>query len=94
MNFDIGYIIAGVDLFVGIIILILLSITTQRLKGSTLFWTSLLFLITGIIYVVHALVEVGGYGEGLYAVTGLIATLLLAFTMVIIDITTRLLGVK
>ena len=94
MNFDIGYIIGTVDLIVGIIILILLSITTQRLKGSTLFWTSVLFLITAIIYVVHALVELSGLGEGLYAVTGLIATLMLAFTMVIIDITTKLLGVK
>lgn len=94
MALDVGYVIAGIDLVVGLVILVLASITAKRLKGSTLYWTAALFLITGILFVVHAFVEVAGLGEGLYSVTALVATLLLAFTMVIIDITISMLGVK
>jgi hypothetical protein len=94
MEFDVGYVIAGIDLVVGLVILYLASITAHRLKGSTLYWTAVLFLITGVLFVVHAAVELAGLGEGLYGVTALVATLMLAFTMVIIDITISMLGVK
>lgn len=94
MTLDVGYVVAGIDLLVGIIIVILASTAAVRLKGSTLFWSSALLLGTGILFVAHAGVEVFGLGEELYVVTALVATLLLAFTMVIIDITTKMLIVK
>lgn len=90
---DIGYIIAFVDLMVGVAVLYLGTVAARRLTGSTLFWSALLFLLTGVFFVVHAGVEVAGFGEELYALTALVATLFLLFTMVVIDITVGLLGV-
>lgn len=94
MALEVGIIIAGIDLVIGITILILAGITAQRTRGSALYWASALLLVTGLVYVAHAAVEVSGLGEGLYGVTALIATILLAFTLVMIDITTQMLGVK
>jgi hypothetical protein len=73
-------------------VVILAGISRSRLGGGVLSWTAALFLVCGVFYVVHAGVEVAGLGEELYAITALVATLLLAFCMVIIDITTKMLG--
>ncbi|MEE8168336.1 MAG: hypothetical protein V3T58_05645 [Candidatus Hydrothermarchaeales archaeon] len=89
---NIEYLIAGIGLVVGVITVILASITAKKLKGGTLYWSSLLLLVTGLVFVVHAGIEVAGLGRELYAVTSLVATLLLGFTLVIIDITTQKLG--
>ena len=91
---DIGYVIATIDLLVGIVVLYLASVSARRLKGSALYWSSVLFMLTGVFYVVHAGVEIFGFGEELYAVTALVATLFLFFTMIIVDITTSLLGAR
>jgi hypothetical protein len=61
----------------------------KKFKGGNLFWVSLLFLGTGFAYVVHAASEVLGLGRVMYAATGFVVTLFLAFTLVIIDITTQ-----
>ena len=89
---DIGYLIAFIDLVVGVVILYLGGVAARRLRGSTFYWSSVLYLLTGAFFVVHAGVELAGLGEGLYAVTALVATLFLFFTMVIVDITVGLLG--
>lgn len=98
MELNVGTVIAGIDLVVGIVIVflyvkILGSLTRKQLKGSTMYWASTLLFLTAFIYVIHAGVEVAGLGEGLYAVTGLVATILLGFTLVVIDIITQMLGV-
>ncbi|SNQ58983.1 hypothetical protein [Candidatus Methanoperedens nitratireducens] len=98
MELNAGTVIAGIDLVVGIVIVflyvkILGSLTRKQLKGSTMYWASTLLFLTAFIYVIHAGVEVAGLGEGLYAVTGLVATILLGFTLVVIDIITQMLGV-
>lgn len=90
---EIGYIIAIIDLLVGAVVLYFGTVAARRLRGSTLFWSALLFLLTGVFFVVHAGVEVAGFGEEMYAVTALVATLFLLFTMVVVDITIGLLGV-
>jgi hypothetical protein len=97
--FDIGPIIIGINFIVGLVILALASIAAKRLAGSTLFWVSLLFLITGALFVTHASVEfftIGGEEgfEALYGITALVATIVLAFSLIIIDITTKMLGVR
>ncbi len=94
MEFEIGYVIAGIDLVIGIAIFILAGISAKRLKGGTLYWSAAFFFLTGIIFVIRAAIEVLELGDLLYATSALLMTLLLAFTMVMIDITTRMLGVK
>jgi hypothetical protein len=91
---EIGVIIAGIDLIIGISIMILAGISAKRLKGGTLYWSAAFFFLTGVIFVVRAAIEVLELGSLLYAITGLLMTVILAFTMVIIDITTKMLGVK
>ncbi len=91
---EVGEVVAIVDLIVGVMVIILGTMAYQNLKGGVLAWAPLFLTVTGIVYVVHAGTEVLGYGEGLYAVTGLVATLVLAFTMIIFGITLKLLGVK
>lgn len=91
---DIGYIISGVNLIVGVFILIMTLVIAHRLKGSILQWCAWLFLVTGLLFATHAWIGVTGLSEDLYALTALIATILLGFTLVIIDITTKVLGVK
>lgn len=91
---EVGYIIAGVDLVIGIIVVILSIISTSRLKGGILAWVSRAFMILALLFVTHAGVEIFGFGEELYAISALVATLMLAFCMVIIDIATQGAGAK
>ena len=92
----VGTIVAIINLIIGIIIVLLSISVLKKTKGSVIYWVALLYMFTAIMFVVHALVEVVfGYNDfALYAVTALIATIMLAFTMIIIDISTRMLGVK
>lgn len=90
----VGYVIAGIDLFVCICILIMTLVIAHRLKGSVLQWSIWFFLITGMLYAAHAWIEITHLSEELYGLTALIAILMLGFTLIIIDITTRILGVK
>ena len=92
MELNVGYIVASIDLVIGVMVVVLSSISSRRLKGGTLAWLSKIFMVCGIFYVIHAGVEVLGLGEDLYAVSALVATLLLGFCMVILDITTKMLG--
>lgn len=99
VNFDVGIITTWIVLVVGIVIVILYlkilgGLTTKQLKGSTFYWASTMLFLTALTFVLHAGVEVAGMGEEFYAVTGLIATLFLGFTLVILDIITQMLGVK
>ena len=91
---DIGYLIAGLDLVIGIVVVILSIISTVRLKGGLLAWVSKAFMILALLFVTHAGIEIFGFGKELYAISALVATLVLAFCMVIIDIATEQLGVK
>lgn len=91
---EVGHVVAIIDLIVGVVVIVLGFMAYQGLKGGVLAWAPLFLTITGIVYVVHAGVEVFGYGEALYAVTGMVATLVLAFTLIIFGITLKLLGVK
>jgi hypothetical protein len=90
MEFQISYVIAGIDLVIGIAILILASISAKRLKGGILFWSAEFFFLTGLIFVIRAAIEVLELGDELYAISALLITLLLAVTMVIIDITVNI----
>ncbi len=95
MEFDVEYLSHVFNLVVSITIVILAFITAKRLRGSTLYWASTSFLATGLVFAAHAGLEIAGLEEGgVYAVTALVITLLLAFTLVIIDITTQTLGEK
>ncbi|MEE9594198.1 MAG: hypothetical protein V3V92_02250 [Candidatus Hydrothermarchaeales archaeon] len=94
MEFDVEYLAHVFNLVAGVAIVILASITAKRLRGSTLYWASILFLATGLVFAAHTGVEIAGLDGGVYAVTALVVTLLLAFTLVIIDITTQTLGEK
>jgi len=89
---EIGLIIAIIDLAVGLFILILLGLVAKKLKGSMLFFLAFCFFLTAILYVAHAMIEVAGLGEGLYAVSALVATVVLFFTVLIADMTNRMLG--
>ncbi len=89
---SVGYLIALIDLVVGVIVVYLGVVSARGLRGSTLFWSSVFYLATGAFFVIHAGVEVAGLGEELYAVTALVATIFLMSTMVIVDITIGLLG--
>jgi len=92
----VGTIVAVTNLLIGVVIVLLSISVLKKTKGSVIYWAALLYMFTAIMFVVHALVEVVfGYSDmSLYAVTALIATIMLAFTMIIIDISTRMLGVK
>lgn len=91
---DVGHIVAVVDLIVGICVLGFGISAYIRLRGGTLAWVALMLSITGIFYASHAGVEVFGFGEELYAVTAMLAILVWGFTLIICDVTIRLLGVK
>lgn len=92
MAIEIGYIIAGIDLLVGLFILGLMALVAKRLRGGVLFYLSACFVATGLLFVLHAGIEVAGLGEELYAVSALVATVVLFFTVVIADLTHRMLG--
>ncbi|MCX9011644.1 MAG: hypothetical protein OIN66_11055 [Candidatus Methanoperedens sp.] len=94
MELEIGFVIAGIDLVIGLAIFILAGVSAKRLKGGTLYWSAAFFFLTGVIFVIRAAIEVLELGSLLYAISALLMTLLLAFTMVIIDITTKMLGVR
>jgi hypothetical protein len=94
MAIEIGFVIAGIDLVIGIAIFLLAGISAKRLKGGTLYWSAAFFFLTGMLFVIRAGIEVFELGDLLYAISALIMTLLLAFTIVIIEITTKNLGVK
>ncbi len=92
MELDVGPIIAGIDLGVGIFVVILSAISLRRLQGGVLAWVAGALLATAVLYVGHAGVETFGFGEELYAETALIATLLLGFSLAVVDLTLRKLG--
>ncbi len=91
---DVGLVIAAIDLVVGVVVAALTVITARRLRGGTLAWVAYALFTAGILFVTHAAVEVLGFGEELYAVTALVATLVLAFAVVIVSITLSVLGVR
>jgi len=84
---DISLIVAGINLVVGIVIVFLATSAAKKLRGKTLYWAAILFMFTGITYAIHAAVEVLGFGEGLYAMTALVAAIFLSNTLLIIDVT-------
>lgn len=65
MAIEIGFVIAGIDLVIGIAIFVLAGISAKRLKGGTLYWSSAFFFLTGVIFVIRAAIEVlvNGYQE-------------------------------
>lgn len=90
------------NLLLGLVVLLLTYLAMDRFRKGTLvgarqmrsrifIWVSFLFVLTALLFVTHAFVEVVGLGEGLYAVTGLVTMLLLGFTVVLFDIGTELL---
>lgn len=89
-----GYIIAVIDLVVGLLVAGMGIYAYGKLRGGVLSWSVLFLAVTGILYVVHAAVEVFEFGEVLYAVTALIATIALGLTLVICDKTLKLLEGK
>ncbi len=94
MKFDIGFVIVVINLVIGIVIAILSIKSARFLQGGILSWVARAFLVTGILYAVHAGIEVLGLGEELYAVSALVATLLFGFSLIIIGIVAKLLGTK
>lgn len=91
---DVGYVIAALDFAVAILVVALMTVSARRLRGGTLAWVSYAVLVAGVLYAVHAGVEILGLGEDLYAVTALVATLVLSFAVVIVNITLTILGVR
>ncbi|MFQ5900838.1 MAG: hypothetical protein ACE5IH_04710 [Thermodesulfobacteriota bacterium] len=91
---DIGHVVAFIDLVVGIFVLGFGISAFNRLRGGTLSWAALFLSISGFSYVVHAASEVFGFGQELYSVTALLVILILGFTLIIFDMTLKLLGVK
>lgn len=62
------------------------------LRGGSLFWVAALFCATGAMYLCHSAVEVFELSDDYKAVAALIATITVAFSLVIIDITNKMLG--
>ena len=91
---EVGHVVAIVDLIVGVLVVIFGSMAYRNMKGGVLAWAPLFLTVTGVVYVIHAATEVFMHNEGLYAVTGLVATLALGFTVIIFGITLKLLGVR
>ncbi|MBI4312051.1 MAG: hypothetical protein HY681_09750 [Chloroflexi bacterium] len=91
---DVGLVIAAIDLVVGVVVAALTLVAARRLRGGTLAWVAYALFAAGLLFVAHAAVEVLGFGEELYAETALVATLVLAFAVVIVNITLSVLGVR
>lgn len=72
----------------------LATVSATRLRGSTMFWAAAVFVFTGLTYAAHAFAGVLGLGNGINAVSAYVAAILLFFLVVVLDISTRLLGVK
>jgi hypothetical protein len=80
-------------LLLGVAVLLAL-LTASRLRGSTMFWAAAVFVFTGLTAVAHAGAEVVGFGAATSAVSSYVAAILLFFAVVVLDISTRLFGVK
>ena len=72
----------------------LACLSASRLRGSTMFWAAAVFVFTGLTYAAHALAATVGLGSGINAMSAYVAAILLFFLIVVLDISTRILGVK
>ena len=89
MALDLGNIIGSINLLAALLILFFGIKAVKKFKKAEMVWATYLLLISGILFVVHAAIEIGGLGEGLYAVSGLVLTLIMGFTIVLFDINVR-----
>lgn len=58
MDIEIGFIIAAIDLIIGIAIFIMAGISAKRLKGGILYWSAAFFFMTGVIFVIRAAIVI------------------------------------
>jgi uncharacterized membrane protein YtjA (UPF0391 family) len=72
----------------------LATLTATRLRGSTMFWAAAVLVFTGLTYAAHAVVVTAGLGGGIAGVSSYVAAILFFFLVVVLDISTRLLGVR
>jgi len=70
------------------------ALTASRLRGSTMFWAAAVLVFTGLTYAAHAAAVVAGMGAAMNAMSAYVAAILFFFLVVVLDISTRLLGVK
>ena len=85
----IHYVIALINLVVGVIIFSLLVYSIRRLKKvKHMFNISLTFLVVAILFVIHAAFEVLGFRAIYYALTALISTVLLGYVVIVLYLKT------
>lgn len=78
-------IVAWANFIIGVLILSLILASIMRLRGiKHMFRISLSFTAVAIILIVHAGIEVWEIGDIYYALTGLIATLLLGYAVILL----------
>ncbi len=74
--------VAWINFVLGAIILVLLVISVTRLyRIKHMFYISISFMIVAVLFLVHATVEVLHLSHYYYAITALIATLLLGYAV-------------
>jgi hypothetical protein len=86
--------LSAINVLIGLGIVFGANLTAKRLRGSTMFWVAAVFLFTGLTVVAHGLAEILNLGAGTSAVSSYVATILLFFAVVIVDLSTKVLGVK
>lgn len=87
MEIELENIIIFVNILTCLFIIIYSTIAAKRLKGGPLFWTPFMFIFFGILYALHAIVEVFDLGIDFYALTSLLATVSIIIIVLIINIT-------
>ncbi|MEK6984259.1 MAG: hypothetical protein AABX33_06820 [Nanoarchaeota archaeon] len=80
-------IVAWINFIIGIIIVSLILASILRLREiKHMFYISISFALVAVIFIIHGAIEVWGIGDIYYALTALIATLLLGYTVVLLRI--------
>lgn len=75
-------VVAWINFIIGVLILSLTLASIMRLREiKHMFKVALIFALVAIVFVVHAGIEVWEIGDNYYALTALIATLLLGYAI-------------
>ena len=80
-------IVAWINFVISIIIISLIFASIIKLREiKHMFYITLAFATVAVLFVVHAAIEVWNFGANLYALTALIATILLGYAIIVLRI--------
>ncbi|MEK6809594.1 MAG: hypothetical protein AABY40_02895 [Nanoarchaeota archaeon] len=84
---DIYVIISWTNLAIGSLMLLLILLSISKIKESKLLLSvSAALLLSIVLFLMHAVVEVMEYGREYYAITALMATIVLSYLIIFLKI--------